>query len=474
MAGELGFTLFGDSALGSREAGWARAVLSLDGEPYWADEDDGPFDWTWIEMLDWLARNWSALVLEEGWPLPLPRVRHPGDLLPQARERWRDLSQTQVDLEQTMVYRYLDRHNLARSIRGAFVPALTIARSGNTMWLVDEDQQPSRVAFSAAYLLLEQIGQQLAHFFAVSQVPHVQATVAAWHDRENGLRRHCLSYRTGLDHDRLTRLGSVPLSLIEPPAQDFDPVKPESAYLAAARMARHVLTSSQIGALIMRIHNAMRGGTPISPRLATHAQTALGSLRDGKPWEQGYRLAQWLRAELKLDPSQRFDPMQLMHDYDVSVISATLETPAIDAIACWGESAPLVMINTHAEARSSTMHGQRSTLAHELCHLLIDRDRALPVAEVLGGEVDVECEQRANAFAAEILLPQALAARRWSAAASPGSALAELCVSHGVSRQLAAQHLLNTTSSNLTEDDRILLERALLRNRTTVDTAGTQ
>jgi hypothetical protein len=54
------------------------------------------------------------------------------------------------------------------------------------------------------------------------------------------------------------------------------------------------------------------------------------------------------------------------------------------------------------------------------------------------------------------------------------TALAELCVSHGVSRQLAAQHLLNTTSSNLTEDDRILLERALLRNRTTVDTAGTQ
>lgn len=68
------------------------------------------------------------------------------------------------------------------------------------------------------------------------------------------------------------------------------------------------------------------------------------------------------------------------------------------------------MINTNG-ARSRYPSGRRSTCAHELCHLLVDTAGALPAVEVLGGQVQQDLEQRANAFAAELLLPHAQAGR---------------------------------------------------------------
>lgn len=466
MAAELVFTLVGESELGPRETGWARASLSWVGDPYWSGEDAGPLDWTWIDLLAWLARHWSALTLEEGWPLPLPRARHPGDLLSQAQERWRERPQAQVDQEQTELYRYLDRHNLARAMRGAYVPALTLARSGNTMWVVDEDLQATRTELAAIRQQLERIGEQLADYFRPSQDPQVLETRSAWGARDRNLQRDYLRYRTGLEGDRLQQIGSDAMSLIEQLLADLVPTRPEPPHLAVARMARHVLTSPQIGRLIQKIGGEISRNRPLSSRLAETSRAAMASLVAGKPWEQGYRLAQWLRAELKLDPAARFEPLRLLRDFDVAVMLEPLETPAIDALASWGEAAaPFVIVNNQLLARSSTLNGQRSTLAHELCHLLVDRQRALPVAEVLGGEVDLECEQRANAFAAEVLLPQAWAAQVWAASASSEGALTHLRESHGVSRQLAAQHLLNTSSLTLTEDERVLLNREKYNDR---------
>lgn len=56
--------------------------------------------------------------------------------------------------------------------------------------------------------------------------------------------------------------------------------------------------------------------------------------------------------------------------------------------------------------------GRRATLAHEICHLLVDRKDALPLVDVFGGQVDEEVEKRARAFVAELLLPQSIAYER--------------------------------------------------------------
>ena len=47
-------------------------------------------------------------------------------------------------------------------------------------------------------------------------------------------------------------------------------------------------------------------------------------------------------------------------------------------------------------------------LAHEFCHLIIDRALGLPAIDVIGGKVDRVIESRANAFAAELLAPRSV------------------------------------------------------------------
>src|SRR3954452_5615121 len=34
----------------------------------------GAFAWTWIELLEWLGESWTALMAEDGLPLPLDPV----------------------------------------------------------------------------------------------------------------------------------------------------------------------------------------------------------------------------------------------------------------------------------------------------------------------------------------------------------------------------------------------------------------
>ena len=54
---------------------------------------------------------------------------------------------------------------------------------------------------------------------------------------------------------------------------------------------------------------------------------------------------------------------------------------------------------------------RRFTLAHELCHLLVDRDKGARLAIVSGPWAPLDVERRANAFAAALLMPEAAVAK---------------------------------------------------------------
>ena len=86
--------------------------------------------------------------------------------------------------------------------------------------------------------------------------------------------------------------------------------------------------------------------------------------------------------------------------------------------------------------------GARFTLAHELCHLLLDTKGSLPVAEVLGGSVPNAPEERANAFAAEFLLPESAAGLAYTTSANVQDALNSLTYKYGVTKTLAAWQIL--------------------------------
>lgn len=442
------------------EHGWAAATLYLQDEPYWFGGEPagqaGRLEWTWIDLLAYLAQHWSALMLEETWPLELRDVPHPGKLLEKAESRWENMPEARIGAEESLLLQYLDRHNLAVAMNGAYLPMLLWVRSGNTLWLVNEEEQAQRVDFHSTRHDLEIIGNQLAGCFAHSTQRHIQQIVSQWQQRDRQLRSDFLHLRSGLSVERLELLQqSLSMAL---PANDCELVEQDPVYLAAARMSRYQLSTEQIGRVMQRLAQALATGKKPFAALEHMAERELAGLEQHPPFEQGYRLARWLRHHLGLSSAMRFEPEHLLKTEGVQIEEADLGSSQIDAIACWGSVDPLILLNSHPDARASNEHGRRSTLAHELCHLLVDRRRALPVAEVLGGEMDSESEKRANAFAAEVLLPQAqaLAVLR-TTAGRLDSVLQALQQSHGVSKMLAAYQLYNAPGSLLSEDERVAL-----------------
>ena len=162
-----------------------------------------------------------------------------------------------------------------------------------------------------------------------------------------------------------------------------------------------------------------------------------------KPYEQGQKLAVWLREKLGFSNDEWLDPASLLGMLGIPVEEVDLGTDEIDALAAWGpRQGPGVIVNTTG-LHSQSSPGRRATLAHEICHLLADREGSLPLAEVLGGQVPSAVEQRANAFAAELLLPQAVAAERIARAGDRDRALDRLVSDFGASREVVGWQVRN-------------------------------
>ena len=459
MANELSLQINGESRLATRETGWLRATLLLDDIPYWPAGESEGFDWTWIDFLDFLARHWSALMLEEGSPLPLGSLCAPDRLWHLAETRWEDLPESQIEQEELQLLSFCERHNLAMAFPGAAVPMLFWLRSGETLWLGEESTPAQRRAFHPLAQQLETIGNQLAAAFRHSSNAHVLAVRQQWQQRQQRLRSDYLSYRTGLNSERLQQLRQH--ITLDEPAKIPERSNQEPAWLAAARMSRHQLPTQQLATVIQRLQQASPATHEVFPSLTKAALACLQSVQAAHQpaWMQGQILARWLRETLQLTAEQRADPETLLLKAGVQIEDYRLETAHIDAIACWGDIQPLILLNTHPQARSH-QHGRRASLAHELCHLLVDRQHALPIAEVLGGEVDNEAEKRANAFAAEFLMPQSWATQCLQQSRQVSLVVQALSHSHAVSPQLIARQLLNALDP--VEDDRHIQLRQYL------------
>ncbi len=120
---------------------------------------------------------------------------------------------------------------------------------------------------------------------------------------------------------------------------------------------------------------------------------------------QGYRLAQEVRASLGNDDG-RLDVENVLDTLGVPVVDVELSDDELDGgCVCDKQHGPAAFVNV-AALQAGTPHGRRMALAHELCHLLFDRSRAIPLAIISGPWAPARLERRANAFAAELLLPR--------------------------------------------------------------------
>ena len=168
-------------------------------------------------------------------------------------------------------------------------------------------------------------------------------------------------------------------------------------------------------------------------------------------YEHGYVLARDLRGHLSNPDAAVPDMFDLAGGVlDVHVVTADLRTARLDAVTVYSTEGCAVVLNRRVEQRPVML---RRSLAHELCHALFDEHDA-PLSVVLeqdlGADLDTSPkEQRARAFAAELLVPEAGLRRLFGVPTMTvhGSTARELVDTasreFGAPPELVANHLTN-------------------------------
>lgn len=165
------------------------------------------------------------------------------------------------------------------------------------------------------------------------------------------------------------------------------------------------------------------------------------------PVTQGKRRARELRKELRLSPTQRIDPMAIAKALGVVLVGRPLRARQVAGAYLYRSSTDcsFIMFNT-----SEKLLRQRFTVCHELGHFFFDKKTSI-VEELPASAADLPpIEKRANAFAAELLLPEAgikayNALEEWRT--SPKQ-VAELALSYGSSYVATLWALCNANRIN--------------------------
>jgi Zn-dependent peptidase ImmA (M78 family) len=189
---------------------------------------------------------------------------------------------------------------------------------------------------------------------------------------------------------------------------------------------------------------ASQGGGNDGDALSTLVNTSIGAPLSA-PFEEGYELAEDLLEELEMPGgATSVDIEAIIERLGIRVITKTLCTATIRGVAIAGSGyGPAILLNIES-SYNSTPAGRRFTLAHELFHVLYDREHARRIAHTSGPWAPPSIEKRANAFAAMLLMPRDLVHRSIPNEAIDVHGLFEACSMMKVGPSALLEHLYNT------------------------------
>ncbi|WP_420437292.1 ImmA/IrrE family metallo-endopeptidase [Candidatus Poriferisodalis sp.] len=411
--------------------------VRLRGTPTWSGqtESDG-FEWTWIELLEFLSDNWIYLSVEDGAPLGVA----PGTasaMLASAENAAQRFNPLDADLETEHLEAFRLSHDLAEAVEGAVLPPLWVVRDGR--WgVVASTHNVVAAPFDEILGVLEQVGDHIADRLESASDERSRRVLDAWARRESHDRSRLIEVITGYPRDLIAELEG----LIEGDEADISELQNDEL-LAAARLVgpQPLATLEPILAAMQDVGYASRR---VLDRFSKTALQAVSAASDKPPCAQGHAIAVWLRQRPGIVRSNgRVDPEEILVLFGVPVIDVEFGLKDIDAIGCWGpRRGPAVLVNASGKS-AGTRNRRRSTLAHEICHLLVDRSRSLPLAEVFGGRTPEHAERRARAFAAELLLPRHVARAEFGKFVDADAAVRSLSSRFQVSAEIVAWQVKN-------------------------------
>lgn len=381
-------------------------------------DEEGEFDALDIPLIDlanWLVEDWDERVYDTALHEVLATFQY---RVPIA-ERWALSASLDLPLEQAeSLHRWASVRALEFAATDYLLPNVVFDRVDDAI-RVSWSQRSDPYAFIDVSFTPAQgtILVDVADFVAACR--ELVRTVYAW--------------TRGTDDARVTQLAAL---LERPPETvgrmaagrwvpdlDVDAVVPRDELVQLGETGRGGFVSAFLRSSDQALPaSAVAACLHLFAKTHTHLdRDALAQLTSGAdatmdpmaPWESGLRLARHIRArlaELGICPLDGPVPIEaVLSDLQVQVASLDLATPEVDGVCLMDrDQRTLAILNTGGRLSSTTV-GRRSTLAHELCHFAFDAPQFQVVGQAdLRRAPDSIIEKRANAFAAELLLPRAI------------------------------------------------------------------
>jgi hypothetical protein len=429
-------------------------AIAIDGEIVWPvrSEPDVTLEFQIDDLLAYLTEFWTPLMLRQVYPIGVnPGL--PSDLRRAAEGRWAELPRETVEREERLVFSFEEAHNLNTAFSGYFgLPSFWLMRVGGE-YLVEAGGFVWHLPFDSVRAALESAGNLICERLSAANMEWAEA-IAAWHDRNNSDGVALLAWATGINTELAQKFISDG-TLLAP--KDFDDAANDNDEIRmAARMAGE-LPPDQIRSILLIARQFKKVASDPLQSLAKECLSHLSKRNTrSKPFVQGEAVASFVRERLRLSSDRSVEVFQICSDLGVIVRTQAAEPQSLLGLAIWGRQfGPGVFINEASTAQLAE-HGpinpkerpvSRVTLAHELCHLLLDGEHTLSAVEVLQARMPKDIERRAKSFAGEFLLPKHVAAEAWIKAKRPTGqtqveqVVDDLARTFGVTRKVAAWKL---------------------------------
>lgn len=198
---------------------------------------------------------------------------------------------------------------------------------------------------------------------------------------------------------------------------------------------------------------ALLGDPPLALQSGAFVQQAAAADRSEAPAREGYGLARDVRRWLQDAAAPLGDLRALGEErFGVAIVVHTLKSKRVTAAALRAGTAAAIVLNAGDAQRVRNPLLGRVYIAHELCHVLFDPSPGglHIVLDLENDRLAQDAEQRARAFAAELLLPQdgltqlLGPARRTYDFAIAKEFVATARSRFGTPHEIAANHLCNT------------------------------
>ena len=383
--------------------------------------------WYLAPFLDWLATNWVALLHEERFPWPNPGTAPAAIACNRALDDWIAANDPQGQEQYADAQDWYFRHGVRSAAAGGIFPDLFIRRVADDIELswsgAPMEFTREGLAFESsaghARVPVREVAETILRTLEWA-VNHPPESPAQYRDKITALKAKVDALRN-VEYLELVRT-YVPPGVLESAIVAFDNIGQTSP------LKGNQAAEPYINELPPAV--AMFGG--VSPDLSTHDVTYLceqivavqdggdsPELADlvanrhsatlGVPYRDGHRFADELLEDMALLDSDFIDVHAMCSRLEIDLQETELETNSIRGVAIAGEGfSPRIVVNRNHYFNQNDS-GKRFTIAHELCHVLFDRTRARRVAHASSGRWAAQgIEQRANAFAAYLLMPRAL------------------------------------------------------------------